>query len=459
MKKALSIVVLSFIFASVCVLPASANSMQTSWSGVDSSGTVILDESCPIEVTKELLTFNIEQTPATSGNSVTGFDVSKSTVTAEYTFYNPSELEITARLAFPFGTRPGYASEAGNFSITLNGEEIEKEIRYTLPVGKGFNLEGDAARLSDEYLSLGFFSPDMTVTKYTYRTVDEKNLGYNKLIAFDYSANSEGSRIYFPDSYAVDKGNGNVRIGIHNNLLGNVDIYVIGEPLAEPLNWSFYSDKSFDDGKKLDINAEMKLIRTEEMNLESFVLSMRPHTSTVKDVDWYNAVVCGFDYKEDYSVLSHAYGNNIDNYLMSWYQYDITIAPGASAVNAVTAPMYPDVNTHPDEPEFEYTYFLSPASTWASFGELEIRINSPYYLVDSNIEGYRKSEGGYTLVLNELPDKELEFTLRSTPSVVREIKSSVGLLAGVPDGYLYIGTAAVALLAVAIVVILIKKRI
>ena len=121
MKKALSIVVLSFIFASVCVLPASANSMQTSWSGVDSSGTVILDESCPIEVTKELLTFNIEQTPTSSGNSVTGFDVSKSTVTAEYTFYNPSELEITASLAFPFGTRPGYASEAGNFSITLNG--------------------------------------------------------------------------------------------------------------------------------------------------------------------------------------------------------------------------------------------------------------------------------------------------------------------------------------------------
>jgi hypothetical protein len=459
MKKALSIVVLFFIISSMCVLPARANSMQTNWSGVDSSGTVILDESCPIEVTKELLTFNIEQTPTTSGNSVTGFDVSKSTVTAEYTFYNPSDLEITARLAFPFGTRPGYASDEGSFSITLNGEEIEKEIRYTLPVGRGFDLEGDAARLSDEYLSLGFFSPDMTVTKYTYRTVDEKNLGYNKLIAFDYSANSEGSRIYFPDSYAVDKGNGNIRIGIHNDLLGNVDVYVIGEPLEDPLSWSFYSDKSFDDGKKLDINAEMKLIRTEEMDLESFVLSMRPHTSTVNDVDWYNAVVCGFDYKEDYSVLSHAYGNNISSYLMSWYQYDITIAPGASAVNAVTAPMYPDVNTHPDEPEFEYTYFLSPASTWASFGELEIRINTPYYLTDSSIEGFRKCEGGYTLVLKGLPDEELEFTLSEKSSIVREIKSSVAFLAGVPDEYIYLGTAAIAILGVAIIVILIKKRI
>ena len=37
--------------------PAYANSAQSHWTGIDSTGAIVIDENCPIEVEKELLTF------------------------------------------------------------------------------------------------------------------------------------------------------------------------------------------------------------------------------------------------------------------------------------------------------------------------------------------------------------------------------------------------------------------
>ena len=49
-------IVLTLIF-SLLAVPASANSAQTQWKGVDSAGTIVRDGGSPIIVEKELLTF------------------------------------------------------------------------------------------------------------------------------------------------------------------------------------------------------------------------------------------------------------------------------------------------------------------------------------------------------------------------------------------------------------------
>ena len=100
-----------------------------------------------------------------------------------------------------------------------------------------------------------------------------------------------------------------------------------------------------------------------------------------------------------------------ENFLR-WYEYEISIPAGGTITNTVTAPIYPSMNTRYEPPIYMYTYLLSPATTWAEFGKLDIVVNTPYYLTESGGEfSFEKTETGYQTSLDGLPEGELEFTL------------------------------------------------
>ena len=457
MKKALTVIVLFFVLASTCMIPAKANSAMTSWSGISTAGTVVLDGDCPLEVTKEVLTFNLAEVPRTSGNRVTDLDVTNSTVTAEYTFYNPSNLEVTARLAFPFGKSPMYdTTSRSSFPITLDGEEISKSIRYTLSSGTDFDLTKDLARLSDEYLSYGFLHPDMTVTAYTYKSIPYGNAPFETYKAFDIAVDNQKTKIYSPNTdTSVRLDDGTVRLGNRARIGNTFTVYAIGEPLSAPPKWRYYTSYKMQD--MADACCSISLEKTETTTLKDFVMEYYNKDSSVTEVDWYNAVVSGFNCRDDYSVLNSSYGRDVTEKLMYWYEYEITVGAGETVVNTVTAPMYPDVETRNDPPKFTYTYLLSPAGTWASFGELEINVNTPYYITASNIDGFTKTETGYTLTLDGLPDGELEFTLRSKPNKIEEIKNAASSISNIPDKYFY-AAGALAIAVIGVVILLVKRK-
>ena len=91
------------------IIPASANSRAQEWFGVDSNGVMVLGENVPIEVTSELLTFDVPTLPYATYRDAETFLAYDSKVTAEYTFYNPTDMTVTATLLFPFGKYPEYA--------------------------------------------------------------------------------------------------------------------------------------------------------------------------------------------------------------------------------------------------------------------------------------------------------------------------------------------------------------
>ena len=96
---------------------------------------------------------------------------------------------------------------------------------------------------------------------------------------------------------------------------------------------------------------------------------------------------------------------------MRWYEYTLTLEPGQTLKNAVTAPLYPAIDAGYTPSLYAYTYLLSPAKTWAQFGELEVVVKTPYYMPESGIDGFTKTDGGYALTLPGLPESELTFTL------------------------------------------------
>ena len=96
---------------------------------------------------------------------------------------------------------------------------------------------------------------------------------------------------------------------------------------------------------------------------------------------------------------------------MRWYEYTLTLEPGQTLKNAVTAPLYPAIDAGYTPSLYAYTYLLSPAKTWAQFGELEVVVKTPYYMTECGIDGFTKTDGRYALTLPGLPEGELTFTL------------------------------------------------
>lgn len=445
MKRIFVVLLIGLMLSTSFAVPVYANSGQRYWKGVDSTGAVVFDENCPIEVTKEVLTFDILEFPKTYYFGVKDYLAYTGKVTAEYTFYNPSDYTVTATLAFPFGTKPDYASEtdyetqthipfadAYKYDITLNGETIDKEVRYTLkPFDSQFKWSEDVIRLSDSYIEDDFYSPTMTVTAYTYRVdIIEDGARY---IGFDWNGGDGNSRIFFSRRVEFyEKKDGSGRFSMMVNKYDEVSVYVIGKPLSTPLEWKCYDDNDVENRDA--VSGKVSMGKTITMTLEDFALANWNNKTGVSKVDWYNAVIGVFnaggkDYPQYNFIATYSYSANMDTNifmknLMRWYQYEITIEPKSSVTNIVTAPMYPQIDVGYNPDIYNYTYYLSPASTWTSFGELEIIINTPFYITKNSIEGFTKTETGYTLKHSGLPEGELEFTLCTSENPIEPPKDT-----------------------------------
>ena len=154
------------------------------------------------------------------------------------------------------------------------------------------------------------------------------------------------------------------------------------------------------------------------------------------DYDWYNAVVRLLNYFEwSYGAIHSAEVDfDVSQRLMRWYQYNITMEPGERIVNTVTAPIYPSLDTGYEPPISEYTYLLSPAQTWTTFGNLDIIINTPYHMIQSSLDGFEQINSCYELHFTGLPEEELTFTRCSAqnPSAPRYDKPlNGGIIVGI----------------------------
>ena len=236
--------------------PAYANSAQSHWTGIDSTGAIVIDENCPIEVEKELLTFNIQEFPSNYYRSAEELESYTGRVTAEYTFYNPADYKVTATLVFPFGNLPSYAyfydSETGErdafldtelYGVEVDGEPIDLQVRHTLSHSYDqFSLEKDMPLLADGHIADAFYRPELPVTvyKYTISGVDEQ---YNAATAaFRWSGDGNKTRILLAEQSGGGLGDGWMSLEMWVRNGESATIYVFGEVPAEGIQWTFYEN-------------------------------------------------------------------------------------------------------------------------------------------------------------------------------------------------------------------------
>lgn len=459
-KRFLSLSIVLLLMFSLLAMPASANSAQTQWEGVDSAGAIVRDGGSPIIVEKELLTFDIQEFPDNHYFDLDSYLAYSGKVTAEYTFFNPADYTVTATLLFPFGCEPMYATneyygkDTEKYDILVDGQPVEKVMRYTLSSGfDQFELETDLALLHDDYVTDPFYELDLPVTKYVFMPSGVDTDTYGAADAgFDMIRDDPERRIYFVDQnglHTQDDGDLRVHSGVENG--ESITVYVIGQDYAEFPQWKFYQDGGVEDGEEID--GTMTLESREELCFRDLALSKWSADSGVSEIDWYNAIVAMLTGSSD-STGSNLhlwdFGSlDLSRYLMRWYEYKITLEPGQRIVNTVTAPIYPDIDSRYEPPVYEYTYLLSPAKTWAEFGNLDIVVNTPHYMTVSGPEGFQYNNPGYELHLTGLPEGELTFTLCAEKEP--EAPSAMGYI--YPE-VLLIGAAVL----VAVVVIIVFAR-
>ena len=418
-----------------------ANSAQTHFRGITPTDVMVTGakyplvvHQSPVVVEHETLTFDLQEFPLEHYAEEADYLAYSGKVTAEYTFHNPADYDVTAKLAFPFGQTPDYgyffnpdtdkrvyAPDAEKYDVLVDGKPIKSTVRHTLFYqGEEFSLEKDLPNLIDGYMEDDFWNLDLPVTKYTWQIsgIDEEydaaRLGFlvkggeteRKLMLADQSGanNSEEEKL-------------GVTRWVENGDL--IEVYVFGKPLEEELEW--FSENGSED---TPFDYTLTSVGVEKATYEDFVFADWEENSTVLRHDWYNAVTqnlkkCEMNFDRDFGIIaSFEYGNGLPvDDLLRWYEYEITIPAGETITNTVTAPMYPDANVRYEPPIYTYHYLLSPAKTWADFGELDIVVNTPYYMTESGGRfSFEKTETGYQVSYDGLPDGELTFILSEDPS-------------------------------------------
>ena len=276
--------------------------------------------------------------------------------------------------------------------------------------------------MQDGFADDPFYSPELPVTLYTFTLsgIDEETWSAANA-AIDLPGFDGKTRyLLMEQSGGSSQPDGSCRASVWAENGMDIHLFVIGEDSGQLPEWRFYQDGGTEDGEEIEGTAT--LTSTEKMIFKDFALSQYNPSGDISESDWYNAIVDMLNentWEENSFIQLGEIGTNgilsVSSQLMRWYVYELTLEPGQTLVNTVEAPIYPAIDLK-DEPSFyNYTYLLSPAQTWADFGSLEIVINTPYQLIESTPDKFEKTETGYTLTLDGLPDSELTFCLAEGP--------------------------------------------
>lgn len=390
---ACAIALCAFVYpSSVC----EANSAMRYYEGMNASGAILTTKNSPVVVEREDLTFNIQFDKQTSNGTQIG------SVSAKYTFKNPSELTAKTNVVFPIAFLDDVMSNSAAFSeygVKIDDEKASYKLRFSyLESRDKFSLDA-VKNIKDAMIDDEFYKPDTVVYKYTYSCTAQN--AYCML----YMGNLEPRKVLC----------GSEVNGYWQNFDGTANLafwatgqdfvfYAIGEEIDFAERASFYLDYD----REQEAVGSLRLADKSETSFENLAYSYFEEGYGASKTDWYNAVVTSLT--KSRTRFSTKQMLNVRKNLFCWFEYDMTFAPGQTILNEVIAPLYPSVNYAYSPSKYMFTYLVSPASTWAGFKDLNVRINTNYFLLQAS-DDFEKIEGGYRWHSDALPEHELTFTL------------------------------------------------
>lgn len=401
-KKLISLLLL-FVMLPCFVLPSAAMSPSppTNIVGGKSYGGKVSTES-GVVIENQTITYDISTFPTFDSEAMVVEEYTGS-VTTEYTLYNPTDSKIDVKLYSPFSKSANYYGNFGDeitkYSISVDGSSGTITLRhgsydYSNPYRTITNI-------LDEFAESEFVSPDLPVTKYTFKQTGIEEEG--AYLAFDFDRILLGRNCFCFNVKAEMKSQTKNTYRISMPAVENgetFDIFVIGDPLTTPPIWNVYQNKLVNDASMAE--GKIELVGHETMTLLDYLLTFRDPSLEISDVDWYNMAFMDIE-----TIMMHHYGYYYMGYLQdrlindvnSIYFCDLSILPGERATVRITAPIYPEIETNYDPPTFFYQYDLYTDNAQLFSGNITVNINTPYSIIPNENYAFEKTDEGYSLTM------------------------------------------------------------
>lgn len=407
---------------------AFANSGPVYIEGYPSYEVMAVDKECPIRVGSEKLTFDL-----------TDNDSYKMTVwgkvQASYVMENPTERDISVKMAFPFVSRIDDLI-SNDIEITADGVKLD----YEIFIGDVVNSYGDPSE-EESSADLSFEKIVGSITEEPYKAENFTATEKGKLYLINVKPTAD-ERINFAVSFSFDKNRSKVLINGFNRYERQsshvriaswcyepqtLEIFVLGEDIDFDIE--VYSDGELSE-KTENYSYEIK---TEEVELKSYLLQIaeeyRQEYLRMRGIP--ESAILNFTENKIYNLFGRAldralnanegYSSWEDIVSQNYFERIFTLVynvdfPAKSKKNVTVS--YKAAATmdkrRTREPVYTLNYILNPARYWAGFGNLDIEIITPEeapFILDSSIEFYKVQDRLYRAHLDSLPQNDLTFSV------------------------------------------------
>lgn len=401
--------------------PALANSGPTRWQSYPNAEILAIQENCPITVQHETLLFDLTEGSASS-YTLNG------QVTATYRMHNPTEDAQTVQMAFPFIHTPR-AFNPELVKITSQGNPLD----FTLHIGELYSL--DSGGTPPDYSFAGILR-GIRQESYTPQFFSQGEQAKLHTFIFENTGEEEVSvTLYYPGgSYYLGRGfhgygsyeDGAAEFTAHTGY--EVSVLVLGKNPAYTMEGFIEGDRSRPtDAFRAAVRQETvpvsdyfhtlvtqlaqetlppQIAQNEQMLCECMQLGLRQLDQSFQ---FSNSAT-------EYDITSAFEASYLQALI-----YTVEFLPGETREVSVSYPVNGSMDrSKTREPLHTFTYFLSPASHWASFRELSIIVLTPEeapYLLNSSLSFSADGERCYTAQLAGLPSEALAFSLYESANI------------------------------------------
>lgn len=405
MKKYLSVVAMIQLVLLSSV--SYANSGPTSWEGSAGAEIMTIDENTPIEVLNEKLIIDLRD--------MTYVDYTMAgTIIANYQMHNTSEAVQNTMMTFPMISYNQISAE--NIEISVDGENMDYSLHpYKIYNGSGFNFNNIVANIQADYRTDTIFAKNTvgTLMSFGSRVSGEEYDEISVDIIYDPTLTS----IITDDFNSGHYDRGHAVLGADLRGDQSASIYYTGD--APAITYSENCDLLFAEEKNfLEYYSDtiIPLINQQRNNPEAEIL-----TDQYDPVSLFN-MVAGYlqvlvynqnAITELYALESILYGDQILS-----ANYEVLFEPDQTrnlqVAYQVKASMERKSYGSRSDGHYTFEYFLSPAKSWKSFGDLtiEVLIDAEQWIIEDTNLLLEPTESGFLMKSEGLLDEDLHITIQ-----------------------------------------------
>ncbi|MBR2890040.1 MAG: hypothetical protein IKC09_07185 [Oscillospiraceae bacterium] len=338
----------------------------------------------------------------------------QSTAVMELTFRNPTTEPLTVNLTLPCGKDPMYAfrrdyetkqqyyhADRDRYQFCLDGKAVPATFRAT---------GSDTLPEAEGTWHTWHIHENTTVTKYTCRVTELEDREDSFAAIWGPGAYSDIIGVVERNG-AYQTINGNSKTLLSTALGDTLEVYIIGDAPDYRLGWFFVSGSI----EQTPIRGTAELIDTQVMTFLEFSNQSWQSDHGISRSDWAYVFAGALD-RQIFNARASVDFSYPSWNPFRWYEYELTVEPGATVVHKVSLPLYPSLLLGAESTECVYTLDLKTLERLCVTGSQNLTLTTPIPMTESSAE-FTISDSQYVLDLSGLSGAELSFTLSRQWSV------------------------------------------